>query len=70
MASAAGGAAGNVGAASLIMQREFSQEIESETNSYFMKIYNHPGNPVAPIEELLELLKTYKTSTVTKERVS
>ncbi|XP_075261822.1 CCR4-NOT transcription complex subunit 1-like isoform X2 [Convolutriloba macropyga] len=68
VASAAGGAAGNVGAASLIMQREFSQEIESETNSYFMKIYNHPGNPVAPIEELLELLKTYKTSTVTKER--
>merc|ERR550532_2798938 len=51
--TATGTGGGGVGGGStMIMQRDFSPEIEQETNGYFMKIYNHNINPITAIDEL------------------
>jgi CCR4-NOT transcription complex subunit 1 len=47
--------------------RNLSKEVEDEANSYFQRIYNTPPNPTLPIDEVLELLKKYKNSTVQRE---
>lgn len=47
----------------------FSEDVEEEANSYFTKIYHHPPANMS-IDEVLEMLKRFKDSTNTKERVS
>ena len=50
------------------MSQNFSKEIDDEANSYFQRIYNHPPHPTLSIEEVLEMLKQFKDSTVKKEK--
>lgn len=52
------------------MNQHFSKEIEDEANSYFQRIYNHPPHPTISIDEVLDMLKRFKDSTVKKEMVS
>lgn len=57
--------------ASLIpeMSQAVSKEVEDEANSYFQRIYNHPPHPTLSIDEVLEMLKRFKESTIKKEKV-
>ncbi|XP_071959089.1 CCR4-NOT transcription complex subunit 1-like isoform X2 [Antedon mediterranea] len=50
------------------LNQTFSQEIDDEANSYFQKIYNQPPNPSMSVEDVIEMLKNFKDSTVKKER--
>jgi CCR4-NOT transcription complex subunit 1 len=43
-----------------------SREVEDEANAYFQRIYNHPPNQIG-IDEVLELLKKFQTSGVSRE---
>lgn len=47
----------------------YSEEVEEEANKYFAKIYNQPPGNLS-IDEVLEMLKTFKDSINKRERVS
>lgn len=50
------------------MAGQYSKEVEDEANTYFQKIYNQPPVPTLSIEEVLDMLKKFKDSTVKRER--
>ncbi|XP_077972852.1 CCR4-NOT transcription complex subunit 1-like [Styela clava] len=50
------------------MNQQFSKEIEDEANSYFQKIYNQPPDSTLTVDEILDLLRKFKDSTIKKER--
>lgn len=47
----------------------FAPDIEDEANANFQKIYNQPPNNIT-IDEVLEMLKQFKDSSIKRERVS
>lgn len=48
---------------------QMPKDIEDEANSYFQRIYNHPPHPTLSIEEILDLLKKFQSSSEKRERV-
>lgn len=50
--------------------QQFTKEVEDEANSYFQRIYNQPPHPTMSIDEVLEILKRFKDSSVKKEKVT
>lgn len=45
-----------------------SKEVEDEANGYFQRIYNHPPHPTLSIDEVLEMLKKFQSSSDKRER--
>lgn len=50
--------------------QQFTKEVEDEANSYFQRIYNQPPHPTMSIDEVLEILKRFKDSSIKKEKVT
>uniref|UniRef100_H2YFJ6 CCR4-NOT transcription complex subunit 1 n=1 Tax=Ciona savignyi TaxID=51511 RepID=H2YFJ6_CIOSA len=50
------------------MNQQFNKEIEDEANGYFQRIYNQPPHPTLSVDDILELLQTFKESSNKKER--
>ncbi|XP_063970716.1 CCR4-NOT transcription complex subunit 1-like isoform X2 [Lytechinus pictus] len=50
------------------LNQSFSPEIDEEANSYFQQIYNQPPNPIMSVDDVLQMLKQFKDSQVTRER--
>ncbi|XP_072169675.1 CCR4-NOT transcription complex subunit 1-like [Diadema setosum] len=50
------------------LNQSFSPEIDEEANSYFQQIYNQPPNPIMSVDDVLQMLKRFKDSQVTRER--
>ena len=47
---------------------QYPAEIEDEANAYFQRIYNQPPNNIT-IDDVLDMLKQFKDSSVKRERV-
>ncbi|XP_032816690.1 CCR4-NOT transcription complex subunit 1 isoform X5 [Petromyzon marinus] len=50
------------------MSQQFSKEIDDEANSYFQRIYNQPPHPTMSVDEVLEMLQSFKDSNNKRER--
>uniref|UniRef100_H2YFJ7 CCR4-NOT transcription complex subunit 1 n=1 Tax=Ciona savignyi TaxID=51511 RepID=H2YFJ7_CIOSA len=57
-----------IGGKHKIIPVQFNKEIEDEANGYFQRIYNQPPHPTLSVDDILELLQTFKESSNKKER--
>ena len=51
------------------VNQQFTKEVEDEANSYFQRIFKQPPYPTMTIDEVLEMLKRFKDSQNSKEKV-
>lgn len=52
------------------MSQTFTKEVEDKANMYFQQIYNQPPSPTMSIDNVLDMLKSFKDSNDKTSRVS
>ena len=48
---------------------QMPKDIEDEAISFFLRFYNHPPHPTLSIDEILDFLIKFQSSSATRERV-